>query len=564
MHLSEVRTTTVLAADAANYSRAMSLDEGRALAALAASRAVIDASVAANGGRIFSTGGDSVLAEFPLVGSAVQCAVEVQRSLAEGKARGTEALPYRIGIHVGRVYPNGEDLLGETVNIAARLESLAYPGGVCLSDKVLDALEPSRDFQIEGIGAQTLKGIRDPVGVARIRLGEPDQNTETRAALSLAVLPFQAGPDDRHWGEGLADDLITALSRFSTLAVLSRASSFGYDPRKDPQKVASALGVRFVVTGAVSLSPSRLRLRATLVEGATGRVVWAERYDRSASDALEVQDELIGRIVATLVGRLEETGAETAMRKRAETLGAFDLLMRGMRHADRLDPQSAQAAIACFEKALAITPDYPSALAMLALMRLRDWAFHPGKRDLAQAALLANRALTLDPADSWCHLVAGQIDMYGGRLDAAEVHHKKAYALNPYDARILALWSPLATYLGKPDEGRRRIEKAMALNPHHPAWYTTNLGLACYCSHAYADGAAFYGSVAEPQAGVLAGLAACCAQLGETGRAEAARAALLAIAPDFRASLFVRNRPFKFAEDSEHLLDGLSKAGLSD
>jgi adenylate cyclase len=564
MHLSEVRTTTVLAADAANYSRAMSLDEARALAALAASRAVIDASVAANGGRIFSTGGDSVLAEFPLVGSAVQCAVEVQRSLAEGKARGTEALPYRIGIHVGRVYPNGEDLLGETVNIAARLESLAYPGGVCLSDKVLDALEPSRDFQIEGIGAQTLKGIREPVGVARIRLGEPDQNTETRGALSLAVLPFQAGPDDRHWGEGLADDLITALSRFSTLAVLSRASSFGYDPRKDPQKVASALGVRFVVTGAVSLSPSRLRLRATLVEGATGRVVWAERYDRSASDALEVQDELIGRIVATLVGRLEETGAETAMRKRAETLGAFDLLMHGMRHADRLDPQSAQAAIACFEKALAITPDYPSALAMLALMRLRDWAFHPGKRDLAQAALLANRALTLDPADSWCHLVAGQIDMYGRRLDAAEVHHKKAYALNPYDARILALWSPLATYLGKPDEGRRRIEKAMALNPHHPAWYTTNLGLACYCSHAYADGAAFYGSVAEPQAGVLAGLAACCAQLGETDRAEAARAALLAIAPDFRASLFVRNRPFKFAEDSEHLLDGLSKAGLSD
>jgi adenylate cyclase len=563
MQLSPVRTTTVLAADAANYSRAMSLDERRALAALAASRAVIDASIAANGGRIFSTGGDSVLAEFPLAGRAVQCAVEVQRSLAEGKARGTEALPYRIGIHVGHVYPNGEDLLGETVNIAARLESLAYPGGVCLSDKVIDALETSPDFRIEGIGTQTLKGIREPVKVARIRLGEPDQVAETRGGFTLAVLPFQAGPQDQHWGEGLADDLITALSRFKTLAVMSRASSFGYDPLKDPQQVASALGVRFVVTGAVRLTPSRLRLQATLVEGGTGRVLWAERYDRNSNDVLEVQDELIERIVATLVGRLEESGAETAMRKRAESLGAFDLLMRGMHHADRLDPESAERAIVCFEKALAITSDYPSAMAMLALMRLREWALHPGKSDLAQAALLANRALTLDPADSWCHLVAGQIDMYRRRLDEAEVHHKKAYALNPYDARILALWSPLATYLGKPDEGRRRIEKAMELNPHHPAWYTTNLGLACYCSHAYADGAAAYGSVAEPQVGVLAGIAACRAQLGEADKAGAARAALLAMAPDFRASLFVRSRPFKFAEDSEHLLDGLLKAGLS-
>src|SRR4029077_295942 len=169
---------------------------------------------------------------------------------------------------------------------------------------------------------------------------------------------------------------------------IRRASSFGYDPLKDPRQVAPALGVRFVVTGAVRLTPSRLRLQATLRAGGTGRVLWAERYDRNRNDVLEVQDDLIERIVATLVGRLEESGAETAMRKRAESLGAFDLLMRGMHHADRLDPESAERAIACFEKALAITPDYPSAMAMLALMRLREWALHPGKSDLAQAALL--------------------------------------------------------------------------------------------------------------------------------------------------------------------------------
>lgn len=326
--------------------------------------------------------------------------------------------------------------------------------------------------------------------------------------------------------------------------------------------MASALGVRFVATGAVRLSGSRMRLLASLVDGASGRVLWAERYNRAMGDILDIQDELIEKIVATLVGRIERVGADKALRERSESLGAFNLMMRGMHYADRLDPASARMAIDCFEKALAVTPAYPSALAMLALMRLRDWALHPGQRDLTEVAQLADRALALDPADSWCHLVSGQIDMYRRRLDAADMRHKKAYALNPYDARILALWSPLAIYLGKPDEGRRRIERAMTLNPHHPAWYITNLGLACYCSSAYADGAAAYDSVAQPQIGVLAGLAACRAQLSDKEGAALARQTLLDLAPNFSARLFVANRPFKFVSDSDHLLDGLKKAGL--
>ena len=273
MMLSPVRVATIFAADAANYSRATSLDEQRALAALGASRQVIDAAIAKRGGRIFSTGGDSVLAEFPAPDSAVACAVDVQQSLAKANACAIETLPYRIGLHAGRVHPNGGDLLGETVNIAARLESLSYPGGVCLSDKVLDALSDRTDLRIEGIGAQILKGIREPVRAARIRLGEPDPEPETSSGFGLAVLPFRAPTEDSYWGEGLADDLIAALSRFSTLAVLSRASTFAFDPAEDPQVVASALGVRFVITGAVRPSPSRLRLQAALVEGASGRII---------------------------------------------------------------------------------------------------------------------------------------------------------------------------------------------------------------------------------------------------------------------------------------------------
>jgi adenylate cyclase len=259
---------------------------------------------------------------------------------------------------------------------------------------------------------------------------------------------------------------------------------------------------------------------------------------------------------------LENTVTDTVLRKRPESFDAFDLLLRGRRHADRIDPQSAREAIDCFEKALAIDPDYAPALAMLALMRLRDWALHPDGGDLLAVAKIADRALALEPADSWSHLVAGQIEMYRKRLDVAEVHHKKAYALNPYDARILALRSPLSTYLGKPDEGRAWIEKAMKLNPLHPAWYETNLGLACYCSGAYEEGAAVYASVAQPQTGVLAGLVACRAQAGDDRGVESARSALLRVEPGFDAERFVAMRPFKFAGDRDHLLEGLRKGGL--
>jgi len=554
------RLATILAADAANYSRAMSLDERRALSALAASRKIIDGLIDGREGRIFSTAGDSVLAEFPSVDAAVECSVDIQKALqAESVA---EVLPYRIGIHIGHVYPNGSDLLGETVNIAARLESIANPGGVCISEKVQTSLQRTSDFPIETIGSRTLKGIREPVRVARIRLGEPDQLSESRNDLSVAILPFRSASDDRYWGEGLAEDLITALSRFRTLAILSHTSSFPFGPDEDPRRVATDLAVRFVVNGSVTVRRSKVSLSARLLDGASGAVAWAERYVYRAEEVFDVQDELVEKIAATLAGRLEHTATDTILRKRPESFDAFDLLLRGRRHADKIDPQSARDAIDCFEKALAIDPDYAPALAMLALMRLRDWALHPDSGDLVEVSRIADRALSLDPADSWSHLVAGQIDMYRKRLDAAEVHHKKAYALNPYDARVLALRSPLSTYLGKPDEGRAWIEKAMTLNPLHPGWYETNLGLACYCSGAYEEGDAVYSSVAQPQIGVLAGLVACRAQLKDARGVQSARAALLRAEPNFSAKRFVDMRPFKFASDRDHLLEGLRKGGL--
>ncbi|MDQ0396145.1 adenylate/guanylate cyclase domain-containing protein [Labrys monachus] len=556
------RIAAILAADASGYSRAMSQDEARALAALAASRSIIDRSVASRQGRIFSTGGDSVLAEFASGEQAVRCGREIQAALAGAAKTGEEVLSYRIGIHAGRVHLSGGDLLGETVNIAARLESIANPGGICISKTIRDGLDVEK-LDIEDMGARLLKGIREPIEVARIRLGEPGQARGLEGKFSIAVPPFACAGADDYWGEGLADDLIAALSRFKNIAVLAAAPRPAAE-REDPRRVAAALGVRFVLAGAVRVEAGRFRLSVRLLDGASGVVLWAHRYDERSEGLLNAQDRLVESVAGILAGRLAEAGADTAQRKRTESLDAFDLMLQGTRHANRLDPASSALALGCFEKALAIDPDYAGALAMLALMRLRAWALHPGSGDLAPVADLAGRALALDPADGWSHLVMGQIALYRRQLDIAEVHHKKAHALNPYDARILALRSPLATYLGKPEEGRAWIERAMRLDPLHPAWYATNLGLACYCARDYADGAAAYAGVAGPQAGVLAGLAACRAQLGDADGAGRARAALLAAKPDFSARIFIAARPFKYELDSDHLLEGLRKAGLPD
>jgi adenylate cyclase len=556
------RMVTVLAADAAGYSRAMSQDEPRALAALAASRRILDASIASREGRIFSTGGDSVLAEFLSSDQAVRCGVQIQNALAAAVEAGTEVLSYRIGIHAGRVHPSGDDLLGETVNIAARLESIANAGGICISNKVCDGILAPSELDIEEMGSQVLKGIMEPISVSRVRLGEPEQRQDLSNRLSIAILPFRSESSDQHWGEGLADDLIAALSRFKNLAVLARASSFPFGGEPDPRRVASNLGVRFVLAGSIRVHGSRFDLSVQLLDGSSGIVLWADRYRYHSEDLLTVQDRLLENIVGTLAGRLEQAGAEFALRKRTENLGAFDFLLQGVHHADRLDPASSRRAIDCFEKALAIDPNYPAALATAALMRLRAWALHPGTDDLGRVASLAERALVLDPSDSWCHLVVGQIEMYRKQLDSAEVRHKKAHALNPFDARIMALWSPLATYLGKPEEGRAWIERATRLNPLHPAWYETNLGLACYCSRQYEEGAAVYASVVGPQAGVLAGLVACRAQLGDEDGVKRARSVLLSAKPDFSSEVFMSMRPFKYRSDHEHLLEGLRKGRL--
>jgi TolB-like protein/Tfp pilus assembly protein PilF len=566
--MAKKRSVAVLAADAVGYSHAAGMDEALALRALANSRRIIDPLVNGHGGRIFNTAGDSVLAEFPAPAQAVRCAFAIQETL-RGSDSGRPVLTFRIGISHGEVVVDGTDLLGTTVNIAARLEAISPAGGLCISGAVHEATTGDFVHDWQDLGLRHLKNIVSPVRVFRAvpdgAEGQLPAIAEARQPL-IIVLPF-ANPGGRteetYLSDGITEDVIAGLSRFGRLAVLGMASSNAYRDRSvDLVRLVAELGVHYVVQGSVRRAGELVRLSVQLVDARSGLALWAERYDRMIDNLFAAQDEISETIVSTLAGQLEDEAAAAASRKRTENMEAYDFLLRGIHLARALDPASAAAAAAMFEKALALDPDYALALAWLALMKLRLWALAPGPQGDDTMLAQARRALALDPSESWCHLVFGQITMYRGQLAEAEHHHQRAYELNPFDAHVMALRAPLAVYLGRPGEGEGWARRAMQLNPRHPDWYVTNLGLALYALGRYEEAVAAYSKAAAPQVGILAGLAASYARAGDAAGAAATRKRLLALAPDFSPQRFVELRPFIHERDRAHLLLGLEEAGL--
>jgi len=568
MHpLPKRKTVAVLAADAVGYSHAVATDEALALRALAASRKLIDRLMAEHGGRIFNTAGDSVLAEFRRPADAVRCALAMQEALRKSEGK-DPLLTFRIGISLGEVIADGTNLLGGTVNLAARLEAVAPAGGICISGAVHDAIAPQDQHRWQDIGLRHLKNLVEPVRVFRFMpRGAVDLPVLAEARKPrIIVLPL-ANPgghaEEAYLSDGVTEDVIAGLSRFGRLAVLGMTSSNAYrDRTADLSCLVSELGVEYVAQGSVRRSGDIVRLSVQLVAARSGLTLWAERYDRVFDNLFALQDEISQTIVSALAGQLEDEEAAAAGRKRTENMEAYDFLLRGIHAARALDQPSAVAALSMFDKALALDPDYALALAWSALMKLRLWSWRPRTPDAEDLLKPAKRALALDPSESWCHLVLGQIQMYTGQLAEAEQHHQRACELNPYDAHVMALRAPLAVYLGRADEGERWARRAMRLNPLPPDWYVTNLGLALYTLGRYEDAIAAYAKVPTPQIGILAGLTASYAQAGDTAGAEASRRRLLELAPDFSARRFVEVKPFMRDSDRAHLLDGLQKAGL--
>ncbi|MGN6467676.1 MAG: adenylate/guanylate cyclase domain-containing protein, partial [Rhizobiaceae bacterium] len=422
----ETRSAAILAADAVGYSHAAETNEPLALQALSNSRRLIDPLIRAHGGRIFHTGGDSVLAEFARADEAVRCGVSLQRELRA--AENAEALfGFRIGISFGEVVTDGDDLLGSTVNLAARLEAIAPAGGICISGPVHDAAGAMGE-EWQDLGLRYLKNFSRPARIFRFAPPNASNLPVVAGARKplVIVLPLArqgSRKDDDYFGEGVTEDVVAGLARFGRLAVLGTASSEAYRDRavRLPELVAE-LGVDYVVGGSVRSAGDKVRLSVQLLDARSGLTLWAERYDRPLGDLFATQDEISATIVSTLAGQIEGETAAAAARKRTENMEAYDFLLRGIHQARDLDPKAAGAALKLFEQALALDPEYAAALAWFALMKLRLWAWHPEPAGGEAMFAAAKRALTLDPSDSWCHLVYGQIALYLGRFAEAEQH----------------------------------------------------------------------------------------------------------------------------------------------
>jgi adenylate cyclase len=435
----ERRLAAILAADVVGYSKLMGQDETGTLAALRKLRAeLIDPRISEHKGRIFKTTGDGLLAEFPSVVNAVACAVEIQQSIAVRNAELPEdsIIEVRIGINLGDVIIEDDDVFGDGVNVAARLEALAPSGGIAISGTVRDHLSNRLSIICEDVGERQLKNINQPVRVFLVRSGKSkSQHRPTHIAPhkpSIAVLPFtnlSADLEQGYLSDGIAEDIITELSRYQELLVVARNSSFHYrDTNLDMKRVGRELGVEYLVEGSLRKAGNRLRITVQLIEAASGVHLWAEKYDRDLVDFFAIQDDVTQSVSATLVGRVVQSGVASTQRKPTEQWVAHDYVLQARHHSHRYD---IDAALLLLQRALALDPLYAQAHAYLTSCYFEKYYLDADSSMLAPALSHASKALSIDPNDGMCHLAMGYAHTASRNYDLGGLHLASARALNP-------------------------------------------------------------------------------------------------------------------------------------
>jgi len=577
------RLAAILAADVVGYSRLMEQDEAGTLATLVERRkAILEPLLARYHGRVVRLMGDGTLVEFSSAVDAVQCAVDIQKAMKEANAMlpSDRAIVLRVGMNLGDVVVEDGDLYGDGVNIAARLEAMADPGGIYLSAAMHQQVERLLPFAFRDLGDQALKNIARPVRVYCIADGQGEGRVRTDpmpagrifslpSKPSVAILPFanlSGDPEQQYFSDGITEDITTELSRFRQLFVIARHSSFQYrDAALDVKRVGRELGVAYVVEGSVRKIGERVRITTQLVDALTGNHVWAERYDRDLKDIFSVQDEVVRSIVAILADRIEEAGSQSARRKRPENLAAYDYFLRGTEYHLMFDSAHNAAAREMFEKAIALDADLGPAYAWLATQQMRDWMLSQSAEAREQAFKLAEKAVALDPNDSVCHMMLGYVCFCKRQFEDAEFHLDRAVNLNPNDPNNAVTMGWLCACLGRPSEGLNWLDKAYRLNPYPPPWYHSTRGVVLYAARRYAEAIAALKRVSadlEPWDATY--LAASYGQLGAVAEVQPMVAKMRSLYPEFSIFRYAASEPYRNADDVAHLLEGLRKAGLQD
>lgn len=571
-----------MAADVAGYSRLMGADDVGTLAALTAHRRkLVDPAVAKHSGRIVKATGDGLLVEFASVVDAVNCAVEIQRGMAERN----EAVPqdrrlvFRIGLNLGDVIVQDGDLYGDGVNVAARLEALAEPGGICLSASAHEQVQDKiADVRFEHLGEQRVKNIARPVRAYRVALGLAESMPSPTRALpsppSIAVLPLDnlsADSEQEYFADGLAEDLITDLSKIAGLLVIARTSTFSYKGRPvSVAQVGRELGVRYVVEGSVRKAGNRVRITAQLIDAATGAHVWADRYDRDLTDIFAVQDEVTCEIVGALRLRLTPDERRRVVSRGTDNLEAYDLFLRGRELAWLHTREAGAQGSGLLQRALDLDPTFAAAAAILGFQYMTDyvnrWSDDPD-RSLRQARELAERAVALDPSEPQAHFALGATAMWQRRHDEAIAAAERAVALDSNLAAGHLLLGFVLHYAGRSAESFEPLDRAMRLDPHHPGDSLYFVAQAHFALGHYDQAVARLKErlAHNPTSDVThVLLAACYGFLGRIEEAQVAWRGALRGNPDYSFEHRRKILPYKNPADLEHMVNGLRAAGVVD
>ncbi len=616
----ERRLTAILAADIAGYSRLMGNDEEGTLAQLKALRhALVDRKINEHHGRIVKTTGDGMLVEFASVVEAVRCAVEIQRGMAERNvaAPAGQRIEFRVGINVGDIIIEGDDIFGDGVNVAARLEGLAEPGGICVSGRVQEDAQGRLDIAFEDIGEQKLKNIARPVRVFRVRLdatAAPARTLRRRglfAALALmilltvgalwtgfgsewkflsnlrlgdqftksaevgmkpaiAILPFLNHSDDsarEYFVDGLTQDIINALGRFSALTVMSWNAVAPYKGKPaSPEDIGRGLAVSYLVEGSVRQTGDRVRVIAQLVDTRQGRVLWSARFEEALADVFALQDIIVTDIVRVLAIRVTQIEQNRVFAKPTENLAAYDYVLRARPALQRPTRANNVEARSLLKRAIELDPNYAAAYAALAetyhLASSMGWAQSP-TAFLSRAEELAIKALRLDDSDVRARITLAHIHLFRQRYNQAEVEIERAMAINPNDAHGLAGRGTILLWLGQTDAAIEALEQAQRIDPDLNAIDRFALSLAYYLKRRY-DAAIEQAELSlRTTAGASFSRILLAAAYAQDDRAEdAARVVTMIrrIDPTFDPQEF--GNKFLSSGDLEHLRDGFRKAGL--
>ena len=487
----------MLAADVAGYTRLMEVDEGATLAAWwAARKDVIDPTIAEHGGRIVKLTGDGFLAEFATATEAVTCAVAMQTVLVatHGDTPEDRRFAFRMGVNLGEIVDDEEDIYGDGVNIAARIESMAEPGGIWISANVYEQVHKRLDIPFLDMGEQTMKNVSAPVQTFRVVLdGQASKDTSSEADApahltladkpSIAVLPFQnmsGDPEQEYFSDGLTEDIITLLSAWRSFPVVARNTTFAYKGQaSDIRQVAEDLGARYVLEGSVRKAGNRVRISAQLIDGQTGNHLWADRYDRELEDVFAVQDEITANIVAAVEPEMSKAEMLAVTWKRPENLNSWELYLRGLANMPSYG-QHREETKRLFEQAIDADPIFVDAYTALALCYSANiYALHASDADETTTTMfdLARKAIAIDPRNFRVHQVLCMAYFWQGDYEKATQSGRKAVELNPSSADAFEALAAALNHLGSPEEAERCARMCLNLNPLEPDLYKYNFQL---------------------------------------------------------------------------------------